>query len=89
MVSKETDKYYKIKQLFDIYYSLENFKKYICDMKVYKDFRFLIDLLSRPDVVKLEGLNIFIFEYTNEDNIMLMCPKNYDYNNNYLDEFFS
>ena len=34
----KNDDFYKYKHIFDIYYSLENYKKYICDIKVQKDY---------------------------------------------------
>ena len=39
---EKNEYFYKYKHIFDIYYSSENYKKYICDVRVKKDYSLLI-----------------------------------------------
>ena len=92
---EKNEYFYKYKHIFDIYYSLENYKKYICDVRVKKDYRLLIDLVSRENVIDYNspfknGVNIFILEEESVGNddkkISLLCLKNYDLQNNIKDK---
>ena len=82
MINAKEKEYIKIKQLFDIY-SFENYKRYICDTNIEKDYKLLIDSVSRKEISqKDKNCNIYILE-VKEDNIILNCPTNYDIQNNY------
>ena len=83
----KNNNFYILKQLFDIYFSYENFKRYICDMNIEKDYKLLIDLVSRSEIYRESfNINIFILESSIEgdkEKLSLLCPKNYDIKNNY------
>jgi hypothetical protein len=70
-----------LRHLYNIYISMENYKKYLCDMNIFKDYNLLIDLLSR-----FSNYNIFILEETERKQIKLINPINSDILNIYKDE---
>ena len=70
-----------IQFLEDVFISMENYKKYICDLNIYKDINLLIDLISRENSeLNISGFNIIVIEYDN-DKIKLINPLNNDINN--------
>lgn len=54
----------------NIFYNLENFKKYLLSESVLLEHKYIWDFLQRENVLTDEGINIFIFE-----NNSLLCPK--------------
>ena len=73
--------------LFNIYVSMENYKKYLCDLNIYKDFNLIIDLVSRENPELHErGLNILILELDSLNHVKLLNPLIKDLNNIYNDE---
>ena len=64
--------------LFSIYTSMENYKKYICDMNILKDYNLLIDLVS-----KFNNINILIIDESKRNHIKLINPISDDINNIY------
>ena len=64
--------------LYNIYVSMENYKKYICDLNILKDFNLLIDL-----VLRIHDNNIIIVEETKKKTISVLNPINGDTNNIY------
>ena len=70
-----------IRHLYNIYISMENYKKYICDLNIYKDYNLLIDL-----AVRIMGFNIIIFDETFEKHVKILNPINSDIYNIYKDD---
>ena len=54
----------------NVFYTLDNFKKYILSDNITIDHKYLWDLLQRESILTDEGINIFIFE-----NNKVICPK--------------
>ena len=54
----------------NIFFDIENFKKYILNENIVIEHKYLWDFLQRENILTDEGLNIFIFENNN-----LICPK--------------
>ena len=77
-----------LNNLPDIYFSYENFKRYICDMNIEKDYKLLIDLVSRSQIYgESFNINIFILESSNNDDgeKYHYCLQNQHIKNNYND----
>ena len=70
----------KIKYLFDIYTSHENFKKYLCNLNINKDITLLWDLIST-----INNINIYVLQNDNliGKTIKLLCPLNNNFNDDY------
>jgi hypothetical protein len=56
--------------LINIFYNIENFKKYLLNDNIEINHKYLWDFLQRENIMSDEGINIFIFE-----NNTLLCPK--------------
>jgi len=56
--------------LQNIFFNIENYKKFILNENIVIDHKYLWDYLQRENILVEEGLNIFIFENNN-----LLCPK--------------
>jgi hypothetical protein len=54
----------------NIFFTIENFKKYILNDNIVIEHKYLWDFLQRENILTDEGVNIFIFENNN-----LICPK--------------
>ena len=77
-LKEDINKNMNIRHLYNIYISMENYKKYLCDMNIYKDYNLLIDLLSQ-----FSNYNIFIIDETKSEQIKLINPINSDILNIY------
>ena len=83
----------KIKFLYDIFESHENYKKYLCDLNIYKEYNLVWDLISiekdsNNDMsidksIKInKGLNLYICDISN-NKLNILCPPTNDINNFY------